>query len=448
MKRFESKIARFIVQNQLLDADGRYLVGLSGGADSVCLLLVLRHLGYNVEAAHCNFLLRGEESDRDELFCAELCEQEGIPFHRVCFDTATYARLHKVSIEMAARDLRYKYFNQLLKDVDFQGICIAHHKDDITETVLMNLVRGTGIHGLTGIKPKRGNIIRPLLCVRRCEIEEYLYSLGQRYMTDSTNRQTDFLRNKIRLRVVPLLQELNASASENIVKTAKRMADAERLYDMSVKCAIEKNVTKRSEEVVSFSIDGLRQNECILYEILAPYGFTSPQIEQIYNSFDRPSGRKWCSESHTAATDRNELIVFASDALSINAGPMKVLETGVYAYTEKVRFRFSIREKTPDFVVEGAAGSSCLDASKVRFPLLVRRVRNGDRFSPYGMQGHSKLVSDYLTGRKKNLYQKLCQLVVTDASERIVWLVNERPDDRFCVDETTSRLLLIDFWNC
>ena len=164
-----------------------FLVALSGGADSVCLLLAMKRLGYRVEAIHCNFHLRGAESDRDEEFCKRLCEREQIPFHTVHFDTKTYAEVHKVSIEMAARELRYNYFEQLRKAIDAEAILVAHHKNDAVETLLMNLLRGTGIHGLQGIKPRNGRIIRPLLCVSRQEIVEWLNMIGQDYVTDSTN---------------------------------------------------------------------------------------------------------------------------------------------------------------------------------------------------------------------------------------------------------------------
>ena len=195
---FEDKIGDFITRHQMLNSRHRYLVALSGGADSVCLLRVLSSLGYEVEAVHCNFHLRGEESDRDEQFCEQLCKEQNTPFHRVHFDTQTFADLHHLSIEMAARELRYQYFHQLSQSIDIQGVCVAHHLDDNVETVLMNLVRGTGIHGLTGMRPSsflpvktaegegsRVLLLRPLLCVSRQEIEDYLSDCGATFVTDS-----------------------------------------------------------------------------------------------------------------------------------------------------------------------------------------------------------------------------------------------------------------------
>ena len=210
------------------------LVALSGGADSVCLLMAMKRLGYAIEAIHCNFHLRGAESDRDEEFCKSLCEREQIPFHTVHFDTKTYAEVHKISIEMAARELRYNYFEQLRKAIDAEAILVAHHMNDSVETLLMNLIRGTGIHGLQGIKPRNGNIIRPLLCVSRKEIVEWLGEIGQDYVTDSTNLEDDVTRNKLRLNIIPLLEEINPAASENIAKTALRMVEAGKVFDDSM----------------------------------------------------------------------------------------------------------------------------------------------------------------------------------------------------------------------
>ena len=186
-----NKIARYIKRHNLLRAGERYIVALSGGADSVALTIILQQLDYEIEAAHCNFHLRNEESNRDEDFSRQLCRQRKIPFHVAHFDTKTYAELHKISLEMAARELRYNYFEQLRQDIHARGICVAHHSDDSVETILINLVRGTGIKGLTGIKPLNDTIIRPLLCCSHRELENFLEQNGQIFVTDSTNLQSD-----------------------------------------------------------------------------------------------------------------------------------------------------------------------------------------------------------------------------------------------------------------
>ena len=229
------KVNKYIERHSLLQKKSKYIVALSGGADSVALLLILLSQGYNVEAAHCNFHLRGDESNRDEKFVTELCHEKNVKLHLAHFDTISYSQLHKVSIEMAARNLRYSYFKQLAKDVKASGICVAHHRDDSVETVLINLIRGTGLHGLTGIHPKNENILRPLLCVSRDEIEDYLKSVNQLYVTDSTNLKDDFIRNKIRLNIIPALREINPSISESIQSTSERIYDAIDIFDKSKK---------------------------------------------------------------------------------------------------------------------------------------------------------------------------------------------------------------------
>ena len=222
-----NKIKRFIVSEHLLRVDALYLVALSGGADSVALLLCLKELGYHVEAVHCNFNLRGEESLRDEQFCEDLCQRENIPLHKAHFDTQAYADLHKVSIEMAARELRYRYFFQLKEALGADGVCVGHHKEDTVETILINLVRGTGLSGLMGIRPRNHDVIRPLLCVTRQEIEDYLHQHAVSFVTDSTNLIDDVVRNKIRLNVIPQLSEINPSVTDAILTTANHLSEVD-----------------------------------------------------------------------------------------------------------------------------------------------------------------------------------------------------------------------------
>ncbi|MCR4853467.1 MAG: tRNA lysidine(34) synthetase TilS, partial [Prevotella sp.] len=219
------RVEHYASSHHLFFSGERYLVALSGGADSVALLCILQAMGVPVEAAHCNFHLRGDESDRDEQFCVKLCNQRDVILHRVHFDTQAYAKLHHVSIEMAARRLRYHYFAQLVHDIQAKAVCVAHHRDDSVETLMLNLLRGTGIHGLTGIRPishqaeQDGvgeiDIVRPLLCLSRVDIESYLSSLGQSFVTDSTNLVPDAaLRNRIRLQLLPLMNDIVPSATE------------------------------------------------------------------------------------------------------------------------------------------------------------------------------------------------------------------------------------------
>ena len=478
------RVRSFASVHELFVYGGKYIVALSGGADSVSLLFVLKHLehelGIGVEAAHCNFHLRGAESVRDEEFCKQLCERLSVPLHLIHFDTQAYADLHRVSIEMAARDLRYGYFENLRRDIEAQDICVAHHRDDSVETVLLNLVRGTGLRGLRGIQPRNGNIIRPLLSLSREDIVQYLDALGESYVTDSTNLHNDVKRNKIRLDVMPLLRELNPSVSQSIFESSLRVGEALKVFDEAMKQSIadvttpprgctcpkctnqpvrkctnqpllvqqsllhQQRCTLQANHPLTISIDRLKQQpspEYTLHEILSPRGFTSAQIEQIYGSLDTCSaGKIIASDSHELAFDRGSLLVQPRTNVADAARSMRIPETGTYVFSDSLKIKVAAEDCGDDYVPSRAADCVCLDASDIKFPLTLRHIEQGDRFVPFGMNG-MKLVSDYLTDRKKTVFEKRAQLVVTDAQQRIVWLVGERTDNRFRITPHTQQAL-------
>ena len=481
---FVNQVRHFAHHHQLFTPRGKYIIALSGGADSVSLLLVLKHLeselGITLEAAHCNFHLRGDESLRDEEFCKQLCARLIVPLHLIHFDTQAYADLHHVSIEMAARDLRYAYFENLRRDIDAQGICVAHHRDDSVETVLLNLVRGTGLRGLRGIQPRNGNIIRPLLSLSREDVVQYLHALGESYVTDSTNLHNDVKRNKIRLNVIPLLRELNPSVSQSIFESSLRVAEALKVFDEAMQRSIadvttpprgctlggalvSSAPTKQSRTAptkqsrtaptkqlgttpshpLTIFVDRLKQQpspEYTLHEILSPRGFTSAQIEQIYGSLDTCSaGKIVASDSHELAFDRGSLILQPKTAATA-VRSMRIPETGTYVLSDSLKLKVETEECGDGYEPSRAADCACLDASDIKFPLTLRHIEQGDRFVPFGMTG-MKLVSDYLTDRKKNIFEKRAQLVLTDAQQRILWLVGERTDNRFRITPHTQRAL-------
>ena len=435
-----SKVDAYIKKYKLLNASDLYIVALSGGADSVALLLLLKEHGFNVHAAHCNFHLRGAESDRDEAFCVSLCQQLGVELHRAHFDTREYAELHKVSIEMAARELRYRWFEQLRQDVGAAGICVAHHRDDSVETVLLNLVRGTGLRGMTGIQPRNGSILRPLLCVSRAEIEAFLAERGQKYVTDSTNLEADVLRNKVRLQVLPLLRELNPAVSENIRRTAENLLEAQEVLDSILGNYKDSNVLELSE------IEKYGSSEYIVYEWLKNYGFNGSQVRQILNADS--GGIVSSASGYDVLKDRTRLIVEKTDVtfqahrnvISMPSKRIVVPEEGTYILDEnsKVKVRKCAVYVSKDPYV------ATLDADKVAFPLTVRRVEEGDWMVPYGMKGR-KLLSDLMTGLKMNVFEKRRQLVVVDSQGIIVWAVGLRTDHRVAVGDQTKNVLEISF---
>lgn len=435
-----NKVRDFIDREGLLSPDGLYIVAVSGGADSVALLRILQALGYHIEAAHCNFHLRGAESDRDEDFVKSLCSVLNIPIHLIHFNTAEYASLHKVSIEMAARELRYGYFNQLCRDIGASAVCIAHHRDDAVETFLMNLLRGSGIHGLTGIRPQNGNIVRPLLCLSRDEIEQYLYSIGQDYVTDSTNLVGDVVRNKIRLNILPLLKDINPKAAENINKTAGYLREAEKVFIHAIDDQRQTIIHGYPDAFPqTLAVSSLLQQpspECLLHEWLLPFGFNAAQIQQILSCMNGESGREFQTATHSLFLDRGTFILTSTPA---PMKTMKIPETGNYRYDERTLLSIS---QSDDLTISKSPDSITVDADKVRFPLTLRPVQNGDSFTPFGMEGH-RLVSDFLTDIKMSVPDKRRQLVLTASDGQIIWLVGLRPDNHFRVTNQSTKVLHI-----
>lgn len=395
-----------------LSPDGLYLVALSGGADSIALALMMKELGMRLLALHCNFHLRGEESNRDEQFVRIFCQENSIPLEVRHFDTQALAKAHGVSIEMEARELRYAWFAERAKELNANGICVAHHRDDQAETLLLNLIRGTGLRGLAAMSPDREinglRILRPLLDMSKADILDYLQERNQDYVTDSTNLEREALRNRIRLDVMPLLRTLNPNIAECLARTA---------------------------ENVRMELDSSSQ-ESEYHRWLAPLGFTRQQILDIYehrpeNNSNRLSisGKLWHSPTHTLLLDRGKWIMERSEK---NSGEMQCSLATELLPMEN-------RPAKDDFLNKNQA---FVDADCISGSLQLRKIRPGDRFRPYGMKKGTKLVSDYLTDRKVNLLDKQSQLVAYNAdTDAIVWLVGREIDHRYRITEKTKHIL-------
>ncbi|MGP1590425.1 MAG: tRNA lysidine(34) synthetase TilS [Prevotella sp.] len=440
---FLRKIEQFIEQKELMSKSQLYLVALSGGADSVALLLVLKRLSYNVEAAHCNFHLRGEESDRDEDFCKDLCRELDIKLHLAHFDTQTHASLHGISIEMAARNLRYNYFEALLKDIDASAVCVAHHKDDSAETLLLNLVRGTGVDGLTGIKSKNNNVVRPFLCVQRNEIISYLEQQKQSFVTDSSNLVNDVQRNKIRLDVMPLLQTINPLVIEHLNQTSEYVEAATSILNTALEQMQDRVVLDKTEEQMVIDIKKLakeRSLSYLLWYILRNYGFNAAQIKQISHGLTTSIGRVWESTTHALTINNNKIIVeplFTSDSKEY-----RLVEEGLYHLNSKLSIEI---KKEPYSSGKGFSKDPkdiWVDADNVVFPLSVRLIKEGDRMIPLGMKG-SKLISDMLTDSKVSYFDRQRQYVLLNNEQQIIWLLGHRIDDRYKITSSTKTVLKI-----
>lgn len=389
MKDFKHSVRGFIQQNALVRADDRLLVCVSGGADSVALLRVLISLGYACRAVHCNFHLRGEESERDEAFVHNLCQQLKVELDVVDFDTAAYATEHKVSIEMAAREQRYEAFEQLRIRHGLDAICVGHHAEDSAETILMNLIRGTGIDGLTGIRPRNGHIVRPLLGVTRHDITTYLNALGQTWVDDSTNATDDYARNRIRHRLLPLMEEMNPAAVQNILTTARNLRGTADICD-----------SKETDKAAT----------TLLHRYLAPYGYNSTQVQNLLEAL----------RNH-----RSTLIPRSVASLQATIPSL----------------RFSIEKAGVDGLCR-SGDILYLDIRQLDAPITLRRWKEGDRFCPFGMGGRTKLVSNLLTDAHLSRAERDNQMVLCIGND-IAWVVGLRSDERFRVPADANELLVV-----
>lgn len=420
-----SRISQYIDNEHLFSSEDKILVALSGGADSVALLRLLQSLHYTCQAAHCNFHLRGEESDRDEQFVRTLCQEQNIPLYTTHFQTEEYASEKHISIEMAARELRYAWFAEIKEKSGADVIAVAHHKDDSVETLLLNLIRGTGINGLLGIRPKNGAIVRPLLCLSREEILKYLNAIGQAYMTDSTNLQDEYTRNKIRLNLLPLMQEINPSVKDSIIHTANNLNQAALIYNKGIKEGIDRTLQQEGIRIATLLNEAAPG--ALLFEILHPLGFNSAQTGAILATLSRQPGKQFASKNWRVIKDREWLLIEKREPTEESVPPFLLTQEYI--------------DYTPDFAIPKGKETACLDADKLNAPLSIRKWQAGDLFTPFGMRG-KKRVSDYLTDRKFSISQKERQWLLC-CGEQIVWLIGERMDNKFRVDETTKKVMLI-----
>lgn len=418
------KVRNYIRQHHLLEEGARVLVGLSGGPDSVCLARILDSLGYGVVAVHCNFHLRGDESQRDEQFVVSLGQQMGWELHRVDFDTQTYAQHRKISIEMAARELRYEHFRSLLHDTQASAIAVGHHQDDNIETLLLNAVRGTGIRGLCGMQPRNNDVVRPLLCLTRQEILAHLADIQQDFVTDHTNLEDAYARNKVRLDVLPLLEHINPGAMKNLASTQENLAEVMKVYQQAMQQSLAECVEQRANGEIYIHIAKLQSHPSpisILHETLSPLGFNKAQMEDMLHTLHE-SGKVFTAEGRRALVDRQHIIVEAAHY------PMPAI------HQEVVDVQDLHMQKDPSHAY--------LDADKLHGELTLRTPRTGDTFAPFGMGGKRKLLSDFLTDQKLTLFEKEHQPLLMDGNE-IAWVVGRRSSELYRVDERTKRVLHI-----
>lgn len=419
-----NKVRAFIRQHRLLNDKARVVVGLSGGPDSVCLAAMLHLLGYEVIATHCNFHLRGEESVRDEQFVASLCQTHGWQYRKADFDTATAAKENKISIEMAAREQRYAFFHRIKKELGAEAIAVGHHQDDNVETLLLNLARGTGIKGLCGIQPKNHDIIRPLLCLTRQEILSFLQAEDLEYVTDHTNAEDTYARNKVRLNLLPILESINQGAQQNILSAIENLNEVQKVYQHAMQTAINQCCHQHTSGELHIDILSLQQHPSplsLLHEILSPIGFNKKQLKDILASL-HVCGRIYEANHRRLLIDRNALILEGNNYPSIQIH-QQLLPIGKVTIQPSPRFAY-------------------LDADKLHGELTLRHPQIGDTFAPFGMKGKRKLLSDFLTDQKLTLFEKEKQPLLLDGEE-IAWVVGRRSSELYRIDSNTKNVLVL-----
>ena len=436
--KMQQKVQNYIEKHKLLTPYGLVIVGVSGGADSIALLNILVSLGYDCVIAHCNFHLRMAESDRDETFVRKMASDLKLPFYHIDFETSKYAAEHNISIEMAARDLRYVWFYELLDNLKAQAIAVAHHADDSIETMLMNLVRGTGLRGLTGISNRNEKVVRPLLCCSRIEVENYMKSNNLQHVEDSSNAKLNYQRNKFRNQVLPLLEEINPSVRNTLYESLERFEGAFAIYEQALK-TIEKEIVDKKAETIKFNINALKKQvdiSTVLYELIHPYGFGISVVKQISEQLDGESGKMFYSSSYQILKDREFLIL---NIIEDSNDKQYSIFDSEELISEPIQLKINIFDISTDFQVSKAKNKVHFDAEKLTFPLQLRRWQEGDTFYPFGMNQRKK-VSDFFIDNKINRLEKeKCWLLISN--NEIVWIVGHRTDNRFKVTEETKKLI-------
>ncbi len=440
----KDRFQNYIRENSLAEPSDRILLAVSGGVDSMVMLSLFVECGYDIGVAHCNFQLRGQEADEDEQMIMRKAEELGVPHYNIRFDTAAEMEATGESVQMAARRLRYAWFDALCRDNGYNVIAIAHHADDSVETFFINLLRGTGLRGLTGINVTNGKIIRPLLFATRKDISDYAHANKVPFREDSSNRSTKYLRNKVRLGIVPRIKEINPKFTELMSANVQRLTEAQLFISHGIE-RIRQDVLTIEDgiEVIDPSrIDQAYPVNFVIYELLSMhYGFRGDVIDSLCRALHsgQGSGKRFYARERVAYIDRGRIMI--SKIAEDDACIVEVDRATHKAYCgNSVLFfdHIDIDDVETPVVLPNVA---LLDADKLSYPLTVRRWNDGDTFVPFGMEGHKK-VSDLLIDEKVPLAEKQRQFVVC-SGEDIVWVAGRRIDNRYRLTDKTENVLKI-----
>ena len=437
------KFLAYIKKENLFTKKDHLLIAVSGGADSAVLCALCAAAGLSFSLAHCNFKLRGAESDRDEQFVKKLSEQLGVKLFVKTFDTISQAKLNKTSIEETARNLRYDWFKQLLlesktSDNPFSFLLTAHHADDNVETVMMNFFRGTGIKGLRGILPKQQQIVRPLLFAKRKDIEEYAVTNQVEYITDSSNASNDYTRNLFRNEILPSIEKIYPEALKNVLRNIDRFAAVEYLYEESIEQIKQKLIERKGDEIHIPVLKLLKTKplQTVIYEIIKDAGFTAMQVSEVEKLLHSDSGKYIKSASHIILLNRKWLII------SPNISTTQITNIIVEENAGNILFEEGTLQIYPSAKPEkfvGEASTVFIDAVNLTFPLLLRKFKTGDYFYPLGMTKKKKLSRFFIDLKLSLLQKEKCWVLESD--KKIVWVIGYRIDERFKITSSSKQIV-------
>jgi len=430
-----TKFQRYYQENDLFKQTDKVLLTISGGKDSMLMLHLFEAANLAFGVAHCNFQLRGEEANKDELFVREYCLEKKIAFYSTLFETEKFATKKNISIQMAARDLRYSWFEKIRKENGYKYIATAHHKNDVAETLIINLTKGTGLAGLHGISNKRGLIIRPLLCFDVTEIETYIVKNKVPFRQDESNANTKYTRNLIRHNIIPELEKINPSLIETLTKSSDQFSELEII--LSQKIEEEKSrLVKEDNEGFKMEIELLKRLNPLktyLYYFLKPFNFNITDVIDIIKGLDGESGKTYNSTTHQIIKDRTHLFLGKLEQKNIESIEIKSIE--------ELPFDYQLLENTSDFKINKSTDFGCFDADLLDFPMQLRTWESGDCFCPLGMKGKKK-VSDFLIDNKISLLEKN-RVKVLCFNNEIIWLVGHRISEKYKITSATKRNLIL-----
>jgi len=438
-----SQFQDFIQQHKLFANGNKILLAVSGGKDSVLMLHLFKAIGVNIGVAHCNFNLRADEAQRDENFVKILAETLDLPFYITHFDTKKYAVENKISTQMAARDLRYAWFEEIRATHQYDYIALAHHQNDAIETVMMNLIRGTGISGLHGILPKRNHLIRPLLFLNSEQIESIVTEENISFVEDSSNLSPHYTRNKLRLQVIPHLKEINPNLEKTFADNIARFAELENLLELEV-AKLQVKILIRKTDGLYIALDEiakLNPQKLLLYELLKPYHFTEHVVEEIIMSLTALSGTHFFSSTHQAIINRNDLVIIEKNTDSL-------LNEFMHPATKKISFgghTISLEYSTVT-KFEMNVAKAFVNADQLIFPLVVRKWQNGDKFIPLGMHMFKK-VSDFFINEKVPVHVKHSTPILINGNGDIIWIAGMRQDNRYKLTTATKKVAIFELEN-